>query len=182
MLRTARATVLGAVAIAAALGLSGCGDDEPAATPPPLETLAPITRPPTVPPERASETMAPLPPPDALTDVMARLADPDIPGAEKLDTIELATPDDAAALDKFGQALRDGGLTPTTFEATDLTWAEGRQGNVLALVTIKTANPEAGDFTFPMEFHFDEGRWQLTRQTADALLQLGDAPPPTPTP
>ena len=182
MLRTARATVLSAVAIAAALGLSGCGDDDSAATPQPLETLAPITRPPTVPPSQASASMAPLPPPNALTDVMARLADPEIPGADKLDTIELATAEDAAALDKFGQALRDGGLTPTTFEANDLTWAEGRQGNVLALVTIKTANPDAGDFTFPMEFHFADGRWQLTRKTADALLQLGDAPAPTPTP
>ncbi|MEO3759175.1 hypothetical protein ABGB19_12915 [Mycobacterium sp. B14F4] len=147
-----------------------------------MDTLAPITKPPTVTRSQESESTAPLPPPNALTDVMARLADPDIPGAEKLDTIEMATPADAAAMDKFGQALRDGGLTPTTFEATDLTWAEGRQGNVLALVTIKTANPDAGDFTFPMEFHFADNHWQLTRKTADALLQLGDVPAPTPTP
>lgn len=180
MQRTTRATVLGAVAIAAAFGLSGCGDDEQARVPPPVETLAPITKPPTV--AAPPESTAPLPPPSALTDVMARIADPDIPGADKLDTIEMATPADAAAMDKFGQALRDGGLTPTTFEATDLTWAESEQGNVLALVTITTPNPEAGEFRFPMEFHFADNHWQLTRETADALLQLGDVPSPTPTP
>ena len=42
---------------------------------------------------------------------------------------------------------------PLTFEATDLTWSQAHQGNVIANVTIKTANPQAGrDFTFPMEF------------------------------
>lgn len=134
----------------------------------------------------ASPDPAPLPAPAALTDVMARIADPDIPGVEKLDTIDMATPEDAVAMDKFAQALRDGGLTPTTFEASDLTWADNQQGgqagNVLALITIRTANADASDFRFPMEFHFADGRWKLTRETADALLQFGDAPVPTPTP
>ena len=181
MQRTTRATVLGAVAIAAAFGLTGCAD-EPNRTLPPLETPAPITKPPTVAPPQVSASTAPLPPPTALTDVMVRLTDANIPGPEKLDVIEMGTPDDAAAMDKFAQALRDGGYTPTTFEAADLRWAEGRKGNVVALVTIRTANAEAGDFTFPMEFRFADNHWQLTRQTADALLQLGDAPPATPTP
>ena len=147
-----------------------------------METLAPITPPPTVPPPPEAAPTAPLPPPNALSDVVARIADPEIPGAEKLDSIEMATPADAAAMDKFGRALRDAGLTPTTFEAKDLNWADGRQGNVLAMVTIRTANPDAGDFTFPMEFHFADNRWQLTRDTADSLLQIGDVPVPTPTP
>ena len=180
MRRTTRLAVLSAVAIAAAFGLSGCGDD-PSRVPTDSEA-APITPPPTVVQPGPALPTAPLPAPSALTDVMARIADPAIPGADKLDAIELATPEDAVAMDKFGQALRDGGLTPPTFEATDLTWAEGRQGNVLATVTIGTANPDAGEFRFPMEFHFADDRWQLTRETADALLQLGDVPPPTPTP
>ncbi|ULE35828.1 hypothetical protein K3G64_18955 [Mycobacterium sp. IDR2000157661] len=174
--------------MAAALGLVGCGDDESAQTPP-VATPAPITRPPTVTAPPDSAPTAPLPPPAALTDVMARIADPNIPGVEKLDAIEMATPDDAVAMDKFGQALRDGGLTPTTFEAKDLTWADDSQGGqqgaqpaVLAMITIRTADADAGEFTFPMEFHFADGRWKLTRDTADALLQLGDVPAPTPTP
>lgn len=152
---------------------------------PPLVTSAPITKPPTVAPPPGST--APLPAPAALTDVMARIANPDIPGIEKLDTIEMATAEDAVAMDKLGQALRDGGLTPTTFEARDLAWADGhqggRQGNVLALITIRpAANADAGEFTFPMGFRFADNRWKLTRDTADALLQLGDVAPPTPTP
>lgn len=137
----------------------------------------------TAPPD-SEPTAPPLPAPAALTDVMARIADPNIPGVEKLDTIEMATPEDAVAMDRFGQALRDSGMTPTTFEARDLTWADGRLGNVLAVITIMTADADAdvGAFTFPMEFHFADGHWQLTRETADALLQFGDAPAPTPTP
>ena len=55
------------------------------------------------------------------------------------------------------------------------------------MVTLKTANPQAGDFTFPMEFSLADNAWQLTRRTADVLLQLGRGAtrhraPPTPTP
>ena len=35
--------------------------------------------------------------------------------------------------------------------------------------------PSGGDFTFPMEFNPLRNTWQLTRQTADLLLQLGQA-------
>lgn len=180
---TTRAAVLSAVAIAAALGLSACGD-EPAPRPPASPaTPAPITKPPTVETAEPSAEVAPLPPPNALTDVLARLADGAVPGADKLDLIEDATPADGASMDKFATALRDGGYAPVTFEATDLTWADGQPGVVLAIVTIRTANPQAGDFTFPMEFRFADGRWQLSRRTADSLLQIGEpAPPPPPTP
>ena len=151
-----------------------------------MQTLPPITKPPTIPPEAQVEAAPPLPPPAALIDVMARIADPNVPGAAKVDLVEFATPDDAAAMDKFGKALADGGYQPLTFEATDLRWSEGTTGKVLALVIIKTANPQAADFKFPMEFNAVDGKWQLTRRTADALLHLGEAaatpPSPTPTP
>src|ERR1700761_6473192 len=51
----------------------------------------------------------PLPPPQALTDVLGRLADPNVPGANKLNLVEGATPDSAATIDKFANALRDNG-------------------------------------------------------------------------
>ncbi|MCV7281006.1 hypothetical protein H7J88_15290 [Mycolicibacterium flavescens] len=185
---TTRAVVLSAVAIAAALGLSACGDD-PAPAPAAPATPAPITRPPTVTAAEPSVPVAPLPPPNALTDVLARMADGAVPGADKLDVIEDATPADGDSMDKFTTALRDGGYAPVTFEATDLTWADGQKGVVLAVVTIRTANPQAGDFTFPMEFRLADDHWQLSRRTADSLLQIGEAsptpapnPPPTPTP
>lgn len=187
MQRTTRAVVLGAVAIAAALGVSGCsGQDEENNPEASMQTLPPITKPPTIAPEDQGATIAPLPPPQALTDVMARIADQNVPGADKVDLVESGTPEDAAGMDKFSKALADGGYQPVTFEATDLRWAQGTPGKVLALVTIKTAGTQAKDFQFPMEFNFVDNKWQLTRRTADALLHLGEvapAPPsPTPTP
>ena len=134
-------------------------------------------------PVAPSPAADPLPSPTALTDVMARLADPNIAGSEKVGLVEYATADDAAALDRFGRALRDGGFMPLSFEATDLTWSQPHQGNVVANVVIKPANRQAGrDFTFPMEFSQTNGSWQLTRQTADILLQLGQEPTATPSP
>jgi hypothetical protein len=112
---------------------------------------------------------------------MARLADPNIPGTEKVGLVEYATAGDAASLDRFGRALRDGGFMPLTFEARDLTWSQAHRGNVVANIVIKTANEQGGDFTFPMEFSPTQGSWQLTRQTADMLLQLGQDPTATPT-
>jgi hypothetical protein len=175
--RTIRAVVLGAVAIAAALGLSGCGGDDAPSPPAAVQTGPVITEPPAVP------AADPLPAPTALTDVLARLADPNIPGAEKVGLVEHATADDAAALERFGRALRDGGFMPVTFEATDLVWSQSHKGNVEANVTVKSANPQAGgEFKFPMEFSPTNGSWQLTRETADMLLQLGQEPTATPTP
>ena len=180
--RTIRATVLSAVAIAAALGLGGCSGDDASGPPAAVETPPPITKPPAAPTSPPPST-DPLPPPAALTDVMARLADPNVPGTEKVGLVEYATADDTAALDRFGRALRDGGFMPVTFEATDLTWSQAHQGNVVANVTIKTASGQSGgNFTFPMEFSPTHGAWQLTRQTADMLLQLGQEPTAKPTP
>jgi len=170
------AAVLGAVTIVAALGLSGCSDDT-------SSTPVPLTKPPT---DAASptETGAPVPPPTALTDVMSRLADPNVPGTDKVALVQYSTPADAAALDRFGTALADGGYMPLTFDAQDLTWAQDEQGNIIANIIIKTSNPQAGgrDLKFPMEFSPQQDTWQLTRKTADLLLQLGKQPTATTTP
>ena len=182
MHRTTRATVLSAVAIAAALGLGACGGDDAPSSPAAVETPPPITKPPGG-PTSAPPSADPLPPPTALTDVMGKLADPNIPGTEKVGLVEYATADDTEALDRFGRALRDGGFMPVTFEATDLTWSQANRGNVVANVTIDTASPQnGGKFTFPMEFSPIHGSWQLTRQTADMLLALGQEPTATPGP
>ncbi|MCT7660103.1 hypothetical protein [Mycobacterium deserti] len=180
--------VLSAVAIAAALGLGACSDEPEQARPAASATTpAPLEKPPTptapfgpepstVPPA----DIAPLPAPEALTDVMVRIADPAVPGGDKLNLVQHATPADAEALDRFGRALADGGYTPLTFEAHELVWSAENRGNVLANIVVKTANPQTGEFAFPMEFSpTDTGSWQLTRETADMLLQLGQ-PAPTP--
>jgi hypothetical protein len=114
--------------------------------------------------------------------VLYRLSDPAVPGADKVGLIEYATADDAAALDRFGRALADGGALPLTIEATDLRWSESEPGNVLANVTVATANPQAGKFTYPMEFTPVRDAWQLNRKTADLLLELGQVAPPPPPP
>jgi hypothetical protein len=131
-----------------------------------------------------TDTGAPLPPPTALTDVMGRLADTAIPGTDKVGLVQYGTPADAAALDRFAKALHDSGYAPLTFEAADLMWAQDQQGNVIANVTMKPGGPQATDknLKFPMEFSPQADTWQLTRQTADLLLQIGQQPTtPTPT-
>jgi hypothetical protein len=124
-----------------------------------------------------------LPSPTALTDVMGRLADPNTPGTDKVALVQYATPADAAALDRFAKALNDSGYAPLTFEAADLMWAQDQQGNVIANVTMKPGGPAATDknSSFPMEFSPQQDTWQLTRKTADLLLQLGQQPTATPT-
>lgn len=180
MRRTTHVLVLGAVAIAAALGLGACSADEP---PPPAvsETLPPITKPPTVPPAEPAPAAAPLPPDTALTDVIYRLADAAVAGTEKLNLVQHATPDDAAALDKFARALADGDFVPLTVEAHDMHWSQGEPGGIVARIVIKPADAQAGEFAFPMEFSPAQDSWQLTRQTADVLLYADKEPSPTPT-
>ncbi|MGH3678449.1 MAG: hypothetical protein ACRDU5_22465 [Mycobacterium sp.] len=160
-----------AVVLSGVIGLAACSSN-PSPTPSPSPTAAGA---PTVP---AAPVSSPLPPPTALTDVLYRLSDPAVPGAEKVALVEYTTADDAAALDRFGRALADGGAMPLTIEATDLRWSEAEPGNVLATVTVTAANQQAGNFTFPMEFTPIRDSWQLNRKTADLLLELG--PPATP--
>ena len=177
-MQRAVAAVLGAVTVAAALGLGGCSDNTSSA---PSPTPVSLSRPPTV-PSPPTDTGAPLPAPTTLTDVLGRLADPNNPGTDKIGLVEYGTPADAAALDRFAKALHDSGYAPVTYAAADLTWAQDQTGNVIGNVTIKTANPQAGkDLKIPMEFSPQQNSWQLTRKTADLLLQLGPEPTPTPT-
>ncbi len=170
----------------AALGLSGCSDDTSSSAPSP--TPFPLSKPPTVPPP-PTETGAPLPPAATLTDLMGKIADPNVAGADKVGLIQYGTSADGAALDRFAKALQDSGYAPLTFDASDMTWAQDQPGNVIANITMKPSGPQAAgkDLKFPMEFSPQQTTWQLTRQTADLLLQMGQqptpsAPAPTPTP
>jgi hypothetical protein len=116
---------------------------------------------------------------------MGRLADPAVPGPDKVGLVQYGTPADAAALDRYTKALHDSGYAPMTFEATDLRWASDQQGNVIANITMKPGGPQAATdkaLKFPMEFSPQGDAWQLTRQTADLLLQVGQQPTAKPTP
>ncbi len=176
------AVILSAVTVVAALGLSGCGqsarlDSEQstatvATSPPPTVGLAPPS-----PPARGGP---PLPSPSALIDVVSRLSDPALGPDEKVALIENGTADEAAGLERFSVALRDSGALPLTFEARDLAWSQADPGNVVATVVIRTADPQTGEFTFPMEFAPEADSWQLTRQTADLFLELDGEPSPVP--
>ena len=158
------------VSMVTALGVSGCGSDQPP-SPPALERAQITTS--------AVPAAAPLPAPDALAAVLRQLADTSIPPDRKLALVEYSTPDDRAALGNFGQALSDGGFRDAVIEATDLAWAS-TPGNVEATVRITPGDDPARAFTFPMEFSPLRDGWQLTRQTADQLLVLGSTPPSTP--
>ena len=175
--------ILSAAATAAALGLGGCAqsrDPESAGTTATVET-SPAPSVGLAPPGPPARGGPPLPAPAALTDVMGRLADPALPGDQKVVLIENGTADEAAGLDRFAAALRDNGALPLTFEVRDMAWSQADPGNVVATVVVRTSNPQTGEFTYPMEFAPAEESWQLTRRTADLLLELdGDpaSPPP----
>jgi hypothetical protein len=165
------AVILSAVTLVAAFGLSGCSSDGVRA-PAPSQYVTPGVVPPPV--------AAPLPAPEALTSVLYRLADTSIPAEQKLGLVQYSTAADVAALGNFGEALKDGGFQALTVAATNLSWAS-TPGNVAATVTLGTADDPAKSFTFPMEFVPVRDGWQLTKRTADQLLQLGGATTPTPT-
>jgi hypothetical protein len=170
-------TALSTATVVAAFGLVGCSRSEPVSSPSAEPTV------PTTTSEVAAVPVAPLPAPDALTAVLARLADPAVPGTEKLNLVEGATPDSAAKLDKFSNALRDGGYLPLTFTANDLAWSDKNPSNVMATVSVNTAQPNRGVFTFPMEFTPSAavtGGWQLSKRTADMLLALNNSQSPSP--
>ena len=171
-----RPTVIPLVAVAFCGVLAGCDSPPPPVAPEKAMTTSAVAAP-------AAPISSPLPAPEVLIDVLARLSDPAVPGADKIDLVELATADDAAALDKFGKALADSGALPLTFAATDLKWSETETGNVVAAVDVTTANKPPGKFSFPMEFTPVRDQWELTRKTADLLLDFGTAqtatsPPP----
>ena len=175
MPRTLIRTVLSAATVmVAAFGLTGCGSDQPAATPPPASSSS-LAGTAVAPP-----SAAPLPAPEALTDVLNRLADVAVPGEARAGLIQESGPGDAAALDRFGKALADNGFLPLTFQARDVAWSSTRTGDVMATVVVTTPNPEAGEFSFPMEFTPQGQGWQLTRDTANLLLDFGAAQTPPP--
>jgi hypothetical protein len=113
---------------------------------------------------------------------LARLADPNVPGTNKLNLVEGATPESAPTLDKFTNALRDNGYQPMTFVADSIAWSDRNPADVQATVTVKTARANNGVFTFPMEFAPFQGGWQLSKRTAQMLLALGNSPAPSATP
>ena len=165
---------------AAALVLSGCNGQQPA------EQVTEVSVTSTTVPVQAPSSA--LPEPEALTDVLYRLSDPEVPGADKLALIEGAKPADAATIDKFATALKDGGYLPLSLDAAGLGWSERDPGNVTADVTVNTANPATGTFSFPMDFTPNHGDWQLSQATAKSLLAFGNAqasgtaPAPAPAP
>jgi len=158
---------LSAATIVAAIGLASCSNHDESSAIPESVTSATAATP---------ANSAPLPAPESLTDVMYRLADPGVPGVDKLSLVQNVAPSEAATLDKFATALRDGGFTPVTFTATDIRWSDTQPGDVLATTTVTTTNPEnPGEFAFPMEFRPTGAGWQLSRETADMLLAFDSA-------
>ena len=70
--------------------------------------LSPVTSPPSTSKSLSSTATpqaAPLPPPDALAGVLYRLADAAVPGPQKLNLVEGATPENAGVFDQFSNAL-----------------------------------------------------------------------------
>jgi hypothetical protein len=165
-----------AAVAAAALGLSGCSPGESkVATSGGPSALSPISS------GIADPATAPLPPPEAITGVLGRLVDPSVPGADKVGLIEGATSDSAPTIDKFTNALRDNGYMPMTFTATNMAWSDKNPTDVMATIGVNSTRGNSGIFNFPMEFTPFQGGWQLSKQTADMLLALGNSsstPPP----
>src|SRR5579884_2687307 len=162
---------LSAATVVAALGLSGCSHSEHGSAPSSSAAASSSVASTAVAPNPAPTPQTPpLPPAQALTDVLYRLADPAVPGNQKLDLVESATPDNAAALEKFATALVDGGYAPVTFNATDIAWSDKDPADVVATVNVTSPNRDAPGFSFPMEFKPYPGGWQLSHQTVDVLL------------
>jgi len=171
--------VLSAATIVAALSLSGCSSDEHGAStesePAPVSASTTPT---------AAAPVAPLPPPDDLAEVLYRLADPGVPGSQKLNLVEGATPDSAAVFDQFATALLNGGFAPMKFDVRDVAWSDRDPADVVANVNVSSPNPRGPRFSFPMEFTPFQGGWQLSARTADVLLAYSpaQAAPPATTP
>jgi hypothetical protein len=174
-MRRSLTAVLTTAAIAAVLGLPGCSSDEDEASPattPPSTSVAPSPT--------AAPQAAPLPPPDALAGVLARLADPKIPGPQKLNLVEGATPENAGVFDQFSNALLNGGFSPAKFDVRDVGWSDRDPADVVANVDVTTSSPKGPHFSFPMEFKPFQGGWQLSARTADVLFAFRSDSAPAP--
>ena len=170
--------VLSTAATVAMLGLPGCSNDEDNAS---RETAATSTS--ASPSAAAAPQVAPLPPPDALAGVLYRLADAAVPGPQKLNLVEGATPESAAVFDQFANALINGGYTPVKFDVREVNWSDRDPADVVANVDISSSNSHGPRFAFPMEFKPYQGGWQLSARTADVLLAFRSdtaEPPATP--
>jgi hypothetical protein len=170
--------VLSTAAIAGVLGLSGCSDDEQNASPQTTPTAAAASLSPAATPQAA-----PLPSPDALAGVLYRLADPAVPGLQKVNLVEGATPENGAVFDEFANALVNGGFAPVKFDARDIVWSDRDPADVVANVNVGSPDPHGPRFSFPMEFKPYQGGWQLSARTADVLLAFrNDSAIPAPRP
>ena len=163
-------------AIAAALGLPGCSNNENDSA---AQTAAPSTS--VSPGASPAPQVAPLPAPGALSGVLYRLADAGVPGPQKLNLVEGATPESAGVLDQFATALINGGYTPVKFDVRDVNWSDRDPADVVANVDVSSSDPRGPRFAFPMEFKPYQGGWQLSARTADVLLAFRNdaAEPPT---
>jgi hypothetical protein len=180
---------LTAAAAVAAFALSGCSSGGPRVVSSAPPSAVPATSTPLV---VAAPPTTPPPAPEALTDVLNRLADPNVPGINKVNLVEGATPENAGTLDRFINALRDNGYLPMTFVANNVAWSDKNPSHVMATIIVNTAQPNNKNFTFPMEFvpcSPPQGGWQLSRRTAEMLLALGNSsaattpgPGPAPSP
>ncbi|ARG64308.1 hypothetical protein B1T45_27250 [Mycobacterium kansasii] len=170
-----RACIAMSVVAIVAAELSGCSRHESATSN--IPSVPPATSTPVTPRPAAS-----LPSPDALVEVLSRLADPAVAGADKTSLVEDATPETAAALDRFTTAARDGGYLPLSFAASNIAWSEVDPADVTATIVVTTAKPDDHEFTFPMEFKPGQGGWQLSRRTAEMLLALSSSRVSSPTP
>jgi hypothetical protein len=172
--------VLSAATIVAALGLSGCSSDEQSGSREngPPATSASLTSTP-------AAQVAPLPAPGVLAKVLYQLADPKVPGTQKLNLVQGATPDNAGVFDQFATALVNGGFTPLKVDVRDVAWSDRDPVDVMANVDVSSPRPGGPRFAFPMEFTPFQAGWQLSARTADVLLAFRTAeaaPPPATTP
>lgn len=173
-----------ALTVVATLGLSGCSHNASRKS-----STAPLV-PPATSSALPSRSTASLPAPDTLVEVLSRLADPAVAGADKTNLVEGATPETAAALDRFTTAARDDGYLPMSFAANNIAWSAINPSDVMATIVVTTAKADNREFTFPMEFTPRQGGWQLSQRTAEMLLALGmsripapaSSPPPAPAP
>lgn len=165
-----------AAAIAAALGLPGCSRDEDDAS----SEKAPASTSASTNPAPAPQSAA-LPPPEALAAVLVRLADPSVPGPQKVNLVEGATPQNAGAFDQFANALVNGGFAPTKFDVREVNRSDRDPADVVANVDVSSVRPKGPHFAFPMEFRPYQGGWQLCARTADVLFAFRADTPDSPT-
>jgi hypothetical protein len=154
-----------AAATAAVLGLPGCSADK--------DSSAPQTAPPSMsgsPSAAAAPALPPLPAPEVLASVLYRLADAAVPGPQKINLVEGATPESAGVFDQFATALINGGYTPIRFDVRQVLWSNRDPADVVANVDVSSSGPHGPRFAFPMEFRPYQGGWQLSARTADVLL------------